>query len=67
MTSTIHGDDSDVGDIVNYDASDMFGMLLPDSYAKMADVDDQNGQNRYQHLKVVTKSFRLQHPSPTSI
>ena len=30
------------------------------------DVDDENGQNRHQHLKVVANTFRLQHPSPIS-
>ena len=33
----------------------------------MVDVGDQKGQNRHQHLKVVTNTFCLQHPSPTSI
>ena len=28
------------------------------------DVGDQNGQNRHQHLIVVTTTFRLQNPSP---
>ena len=58
-------------DILNFrrlqnrgDVGDIFWMLVPD-----ANVDSgcwwQNG--RHQHLKVVTNSFRLQHPSPTSM
>ena len=31
------------------------------------DVGDQNDQNCHQHLKVVTNTFCLQHPSPTSM
>ena len=31
------------------------------------EVSDQNGQNRYQHHIVVTKTFRLRHRSPTSV
>ena len=59
-------EDSDVGD--------RFSMLLIDLVCwystlikKILDVGDQNGQNRHQHLIVVTNTFRLQHPSPTSI
>ena len=31
------------------------------------DVTEEKGQNRHQHLKVVANTFRLQHPSPTSM
>ena len=31
------------------------------------DVSEKNGQNRNQNLIVVTNTFRLQHPSPTSM
>ena len=31
------------------------------------DVGDQNGLTCHQHLKGVTNTFRLQHPSPTSM
>ena len=34
---------------------------------KTVDAGDPNGHNRHKHLKVVTKTFRLQHPSPTSM
>ena len=34
---------------------------------KIKDVDDENDQNRHQHLKIVANTFRLQHPSPTSV
>ena len=34
---------------------------------EIEDVGDKNGQNRHQHLKVVANTFRLQHPSPTSV
>ena len=34
---------------------------------KIIDVGDQNCENRHQHLKVVVNTFRLQHPSPTSM
>ena len=34
---------------------------------EIAGVDDQNGKNRHQHLKIVTYTFRLQHPSATSM
>ena len=34
---------------------------------KIVDFGDLNGQNRRQHLIVVTNTFRLQHPSPTSM
>ena len=27
----------------------------------------QNDKNRHQHLKIVANTFRLQHPSPTSM
>ena len=30
-------------------------------------VDERNGQNRHGHLKVLTNTFRLQHPSPISM
>ena len=30
-------------------------------------VGDENGQNRHQHLKVVTDTFRLQHRIVTNI
>ena len=33
---------------------------------KKEDVNDENGQNRHQHLKVVANHFRLQRPSTTS-
>ena len=31
------------------------------------DVGDKNGENRHQHLKLVASTFRLQHPSQTSM
>ena len=31
------------------------------------DVGDQNGQNRHHYLKIVTDTFCLRHPSPTSM
>ena len=34
---------------------------------KVQDVDDKDGQNCHQRLKVVANKFRLQHPSPISI
>ena len=33
----------------------------------IVDVGDQKDQTRHQHLKVVTNTSRLQHPSPTSM
>ena len=33
----------------------------------MEDVRDENDQNRHQHLKIVSITFCLQHPSPTSM
>ena len=44
---------------------DIFWMLVPAAYIKREDVDDENGQKRHQHLKIVTNAFGLQHPSPT--
>ena len=41
------------------DAGDIFWML-------MVDFGDQNGQNRQQHLKVITNTFRLQHISSST-
>ena len=41
-------------------------MFVPDANVKRV-VGDQNGQNRHQHLKVVTNTCCLQHPSPTSM
>ena len=34
---------------------------------KIEDVGDENSQNRHQHLKVVSNTFRLQHQSRTSM
>ena len=51
----------------NFDFSDIFWILVPDDNKKIVDVGDQKGQNRHQHLIVVTNTFRLQHPSPTSM
>ena len=34
---------------------------------KIEDVGDKTDQNRHQYLKVVTKTFRLQYQSPTSM
>ena len=39
----------------------------PSSILYQALKDDQNGQNRHQHLKDVTTRFRFQQPSPTSV
>ena len=36
-------------------------------YEKIEDVDDENGQNRHQHLKVVANTFRLHNLSATNI
>ena len=45
----------------------IFECLCPTLLLKIKDVGDKNGQNRNQHLKVVTNTFHLQHPSPTSV
>jgi len=37
------------------------------SLRQFLDVVDQNGRKRYQHLKVVFKTFRLQDLSPISM
>ena len=50
----------------NFDDGDIFGMLDA-NVIKVVDVGDQNGQNRHQHLIVVTNTIRLEHPSPTSM
>ena len=45
-------------------------MLVPDANVKkikVEHVDDENSQNRHQHLKVVANTFRLHYPSPTSM
>ena len=56
-----------VGDS-GFDVSDIFGMLVPDvNVKKIVDVDELSGQNRHQHLKVVTNTFSLQHTSPISM
>ena len=34
---------------------------------KIEDVGEENGQNRHQHLKIVTNMFPLRYPSPTSM
>ena len=33
----------------------------------LVDVSDQNGRNPHEHLIIVTNTFYLQHPSPTSM
>ena len=53
-----------VGDVINI--GDIFWMLMPDAIDKV-DIGVENGQNRHQDLKVVANTFRLQHPSPTSM
>ena len=60
---------------------DNFRMLMTDSRSwwhllkvcarclckMIVDVGDRNGQNRHQYLIVITNTFPLQHPSPTSM
>ena len=50
-----------MGDIISFDGDSDVGDL------KLVTICDQNGQNGHQHLIVVTNTFRLQHPSLTSM
>ena len=36
-------------------------------WKNIVDIGDRNGQNRHQHLKVVTNTFRLRQPSVTML
>ena len=47
---------------MNLDVDDNFWILVSDTTVqKLVDVGDQNGQNRHQHVIVVTNLSRLQH------
>ena len=50
-----------MGDIISFDGDSDVGDLM------LVTICDQKGQNGHQHLIVLTNTFRLQHPSPTSM
>ena len=55
---------SDVGDLKLMTS---FECWYPMLMLKIVDLGYPNGKNCHQHLQVVPKTFRLKHPSPTSL